>query len=233
MYFFQDSDYNIEDNETESTDQVDHLLRPRNSMNPADGVTEQNIVIALILEMEEENVLHSTEIVDLQLQEQQQGDLVYGDTDDGIDANENNQSDGGESNHENDGENIDVAIDGHNYSALHINHLLLLCDSWNPLDGAILCTSANDLTLEIEEENVSHYPENVAFQLEGQRLDDLVHENDGSDSDDDDDDDDDDSNDVDENNENGERGNDDENYNESIHFAIENQVPQAHVNLLS
>ena len=46
MYFFQDSDYNIEDNGTESADQVDHLLRPRNSMNPADGVTEQNIVIA-------------------------------------------------------------------------------------------------------------------------------------------------------------------------------------------
>ena len=174
MYFFQDSDYNIEDNETESADQVDHLLRPRNSMNPADGVTEQNIVIASNLEMEEENVLHSTEIVDLQLQEQQQGDLVYGDADDDIDANANNQSGGGESNHENDGENNDVAIEDHNYSALHINHLLLLCHSLNPLDGAILRTSANDLTLEIEEENVSHYPENVAFQLEGQRLDDLV-----------------------------------------------------------
>ena len=66
-------------------------------------------------------------------------------------------------------------------------------------------------------------------ELDGQRLDDLVHDNDGSDADDYDDD----GNDVDENNENDEGENDDENDNESIDFAIENQVPQAHVNLLS
>ena len=227
MYFFQDIDYNIEDNETESTGQVDHLLRPHNSMNPADDVIEHSIGFASTLEMEEENALDSTEFIALQLQGQQQGDLGYDDVDDGNDANENNQSDGGESNHENDRENIDDATEGHNYSALQINRLLLPWNLWNPLDGVIVCNSANELTLEMEEENVPHYPKNVAFQLEGLRLDDLVHENDGSDASDHDDD----GNDVNENNENDQGENDDENDNESIDFAIENQVLQAHVSL--
>lgn len=37
-------------------------------MNPPDGVIEHSTVITLTLEMEEENVLDSTEIIDLQLQ---------------------------------------------------------------------------------------------------------------------------------------------------------------------
>ena len=223
MFFFQDTHYNIEDNETESADQTDGAIEHNIA------IASHSIFIASTLEMEEEHVLHFTEIVDLQLQGQQEGDQVYDDDNDDIDPNENNQSDVGESNHENDRENIDVAIEGRNDSALHINHLLLLCDSWNPLDGAVVCNNANELTLEMEEENVPHYLENVACQLDGQRLDDLVHDNDGSDADDYDDD----GNDVDENNENDEGENDDENDNESIDFAIENQVPQAHVNLLS
>lgn len=81
----------------------------------------------------------------------------------------------------------------------------------------------------MEGENIPHYSENVAFQLEWQRLDDLVHENNGGDADDHDND----RNDINENNESHEGENDDGNGNQSIDFAIENQAPQTHVNLSS
>ena len=189
-------------------------------MNPPDGVIEHNTVITLTLEMEEENVLDSTEIIDLQLQGQQQGNLGYDDAYDGSDANENNWRNGGESNHENNYENIDDAIEGRKYSSLEINYLLLPRNLWNPLDVIIVCNTDNELTLDME--NIPHYSENVAFQLEWQRLDDVVHENDGGDADDHDND----GNDVNENNENHEGENDDGNGNESIDLAIENQAPQ-------
>ena len=81
----------------------------------------------------------------------------------------------------------------------------------------------------MEGENIPHYSENVAFQLEWQRLDDLVHENNGGDADDHDNG----RNDINENNESHEGENDDGNGNQSIDFAIENQAPQTHVNLSS
>lgn len=129
-------------------------------MNPPDGVIERNTVITLTLEIEEENVLDSTEIIDLQLQGQQQGNLGYDDAYDGSDANENNWRNGGESNHENNYENIDGAIEGHNYSSLEINYLLLPRNLWNPLDVIIVCNTDNELTLDME--NIPHYSENVA-----------------------------------------------------------------------
>ena len=125
-------------------------------------------------------------------------EVVHGD--DGRDADVTNQSFEEGSDHDIIHENIDFVIEGQNCFALEndimedneaewsdlIGHLLLLpFGSPNSAVSVIAHSSVNELTMEVDEENVSHLTEDINFQLQKQRLDGLVpHDgNDGGEAD--------------------------------------------------
>lgn len=188
-FLFQDVNYNNEDV------QVNHSLPPYNSSNPADSVIVCNSVNAFILEMEEENVPHSAENIDFQMQGERLEDLVHDYN--SSDADQSNDGVEEESDDGNNQRNVEFAIEGQIFFALQnysneendtesINQIRLSLPSYhssNLTDCVIACNSVNELILEMEEENVPHFPKNITKILHGQRLDELVHDHNNSDAD--------------------------------------------------
>lgn len=186
-FLFQDVNYNNEDV------QIIHSLPPYNSSNPADGLIVCNSVNAFMLEMEEENVPHSAENIDFQMQGERLEDLVHDYN--SSDADESN--DAGDDNDGNNQINIDFAIEGQIFFALQnysneendtesINQIKLSLPSYqssNLTDCVLACNSVNELILEMEEENLSNFAKNITKILHGQRLDELVHDHNNSDAD--------------------------------------------------
>ena len=193
--YFALGKYIHDENDTNSIDQMNNSLILSNSLNLADCVVVCNSMNDFTLEMEEENVPHSVENIDFQVQGERLEELVSNNN--SSEADESNEVAEEESEDGSDQRIVDFIIEGQNYFALgkyindkndtnsidQMNNSLILSKSLNLADCVVVCNSVNGFTLEMEEENVPHFPENITFRLHEQRLDELVHDYNSSDAD--------------------------------------------------